>query len=39
MKIKITQLEVKPIDKLAALSLIFSCHYSKVMPRLTEVYL
>ena len=36
---KITQLEVRPIDKLTALSLIFSHHYSRVMPRLTDVYL
>lgn len=35
----INQISVKPIDKLTALSLVFEFHYSKVMPRLTEVYL
>jgi len=36
---KITTLEVREIDKVEALSLVFSFHYSKIMPRLTEVYL
>ena len=36
---EITKLQVRKIDKLEALSLIFEFHYSKVMPRLTEVYL
>src|ERR1700688_343652 len=32
-------LAIRPIDKLAAISLIFKFHYSKIMPRLTEYYL
>jgi len=36
---KITKLEVREIDKVEALSLIFKFHYSKIMPRLTDVYL
>ena len=35
----IKSLTVRRIDKITALSLIFNYHYSKVMPRLTDVYL
>lgn len=35
----ITKLEVRPIDKMQAIELIFAHHYSKIMPKLTEHYL
>ena len=35
----ITNLIVKPINKLDAIELIFDFHYSKIMPKLTEHYL
>jgi len=36
---KLVRMEVREIDKFAALSHIFNFHYSKIMPRLTDVYL
>lgn len=35
----LTKIQVRPIDKLTALALIFEYHYSKIMPRLTDIYL